>query len=284
MKSLYQNWKLDPDLPMDIYESTNITFYPHFHAEVEFIYVESGEIRIGVNEEKRLLRQGDMVVCSSKDIHYFDSRGLESKIMILIFKPDWIAPSKSWPVDFRFASPFISGDIPGLEAVQVLLRNMLRENAGRRPGYQMLLKAGVLELCGLLQRYWDTIPINRGSKVKSESRRARMQQILSYIEEHYREDLDVAAMSKQFHMEPSHFSRSFKSTIGMNFKSYLNTVRVLTAEHLLLTSDLSILEIALECGFSSIRTFNRVFKELRGCIPSSMRGSASLSVSGGDTS
>ncbi|MGP0586034.1 helix-turn-helix domain-containing protein [Paenibacillus timonensis] len=271
MKSFYQNWKLDPELPMDIYHSTNITFYPHFHAEIEFIYVKSGAIRIGVNEESRMLRQGDMVVCSSNDIHYFDSRGLESEIMILICKPEWITLSKSWPLDFRFTSPYIPANTPGLERVQKILEELIREKNERQPGYPLLLKAGIARLYGSLQRYVDTYPMDRSSKEKYESRRARMQQILSYIEDHYREELNVAVMAERFSMEPSHFSRSFKAAIGMNFKTYLNTVRVLSAEHQLLTSDLSIMEIALECGFSSIRTFNRVFKELRGNIPSSLR-------------
>ncbi|MNO15428.1 HTH-type transcriptional activator RhaS [compost metagenome] len=256
---------------MDIYQSTNITFYPHFHAEIEFIYVISGAIRIGVNEESRMLRQGDMVVCGSNDIHYFDSRGLESEIMILICKPEWITMTKSWPLDFRFTSPYIPANTPGLERVQKILEELIREKNERQPGYPLLLKAGIARLYGSLQRYVDTHPMDRSTKEKYESRRARMQQILSYIEDHYREELNVALMAERFSMEPSHFSRSFKAAIGMNFKTYLNTVRVLSAEHQLLTSDLSIMEIALECGFSSIRTFNRVFKELRGNIPSSLR-------------
>lgn len=256
---------------MDIYQSTNITFYPHFHAEIEFIYVISGAIRIGVNEESRMLRQGDMVVCGSNDIHYFDSRGFESEIMILICKPEWITMTKSWPLDFRFASPYIPANTPGLERVQKILEELIREKNERQPGYPLLLKAGIARLYGSLQRYVDTHPMDRSTKEKYESRRARMQQILSYIEDHYREELNVAVMAERFSMEPSHFSRSFKAAIGMNFKTYLNTVRVLSAEHQLLTSDLSIMEIALECGFSSIRTFNRVFKELRGNIPSSLR-------------
>lgn len=271
MKSFYQNWKLDPELPMDIYRSTNITFYPHFHAEIEFIYVVSGAIRIGVNEESRLLRQGDMVICSSNDIHYFDSRGLESEIIILICKPEWITMSKSWPVDFRFASPYISADTPGLNMVKIILDELIQERDERQPGYPLLLKAGIARLYGGLQRYAGTLPMDRSSKEKYESRRARMQQILSFIEDHYQEDLNVVVMAEHFSMEPSHFSRSFKAAIGMNFKTYLNTVRVLSAEHQLLNSDLSIMEIALECGFSSIRTFNRVFKELRGYPPSSLR-------------
>lgn len=198
VKSFYQNWKLDPELPMDIYQSTNITFYPHFHAEIEFIYVLSGTIRIGVNEEIRLLRQGDMVICGSNDIHYFDSRELESEIIILICKPEWITMTKSWPSDFRFASPYIPAGTPGLETVKTILDELIREKDEKKPGYPLLLKAGILKLCGSLQRAVDTLPMDRTTKEKYESRRARMQQILSYIEDHYREELNVKVMAKRF--------------------------------------------------------------------------------------
>ncbi|MCM3702118.1 AraC family transcriptional regulator [Paenibacillus macerans] len=273
MKFFYQNWKLDPDLPMNIFRSQNISFYPHFHAEIEIIYVESGSLLIGVNEEKRQVNQGDIVICSSSDIHYFDSRDQPSQVLILLFKPEWIGPVKGWPQDFRFASPFISDKDPRFQPIKPCLDRIFRERAGARPGYQMLMKAGVLEVCGTLLRHLETRRMDTGAKEKLESRRARIQQILSYIEEHYHEELNVSFMSRQFHMEPSHFSRTFKSAIGMNFKTYLNSIRVLTAEQKLQTSDLSIMEIALECGFTSIRTFNRVFKELRGYIPSTLRNS-----------
>lgn len=271
MKSFYQHWKLDHDLPMAIHRATNLSFYPHFHTEVEFIYVESGSIVVGVNEDKRLLHQGDMAICSSNDIHYFDSKDRSSRVIFVIFHPEMVGRSMNWPSDFRFASPFISRDHPGFGRVEQLLHRILQEKSEEEPGYRLLIQASLLELCGTLQRHLPLHPQEKGSLTRISSKRARMQQILSYIEEHYQEELSVEQISGHFRMEPSYFCRTFKQAIGMNFKTYLGTVRVLNAKNKLENTDDTITEIALECGFGSIRTFNRVYKDLQGHPPSALR-------------
>ncbi|WP_410767894.1 helix-turn-helix domain-containing protein [Fontibacillus sp. BL9] len=271
MKSFYQNWKLDQDLPMVVHHSKDLTFYPHFHAEVEFIYVESGSIFVGVNEDKRLLQQGDMAIFCSNDIHYFDSRDRSSEMIIVIFHPELIGKAVSWPGDFAFESPFITGELPELQPIKSLLNRILQEKSDAKTGHRLFIQACLLELCGLLQRHLPVHATERGSQARIASKRARIQQILSFIEEHYQDDLSVDVMCGQFGMEPSYFCRTFKKAIGMNFKTYLNSIRVLNAMRKLADSDASITEIALECGFGSIRTFNRVYRELQGASPSDLR-------------
>lgn len=127
MKSFYQNWILDYELPLVIHHGHNLTFYAHYHSEIEFIYVESGSILVGVNEEKRLLTQGDMVICCSNDIHHFESKE-DSQVIILIFKPEMISLSVNWPNDFSFVSPFM----PGRPCIQAYQAAAVRHNGGKR--------------------------------------------------------------------------------------------------------------------------------------------------------
>ena len=54
----------------------------------------------------------------------------------------------------------------------------------------------------------------------------------------------------------------------MTFSMYLNHIRVNKAIDLIQNTDLSMTEIAMNCGFETIRNFNRVFKEIMGCTPS----------------
>ncbi|GIP55398.1 AraC family transcriptional regulator [Paenibacillus vini] len=271
MKTFYQNWKLDQELPMVIHQSIDLSFYPHFHAEVEFVYVESGSILVGANEDKRLLKQGDMAIFGSNDIHYFDSKDLASNMIVVIFHPELVGKSVSWPGDFRFESPFIPADQPGLQTVKAILNRILREKKEAKPGHRLLIQASLLELCAIMQRHLPVHALERESQERIATRKIRIQRILSFIEEHYQEDLSVEAMCVQFGMEPSYFCRMFKKSIGMNFRTYLNTIRVLNATRRLEISDASITDIALDCGFGSVRTFNRVYRELQGCPPSEVR-------------
>ncbi|MNN23608.1 HTH-type transcriptional activator RhaS [compost metagenome] len=276
VKYFYQNWNLDHELPMIIMRSTNLSFYAHYHAEIEFIYIESGSLMVGVNEDRKLLTAGEMVICSSNDIHYFESTGTDSQVIVLIFKPEMVSKNLSWPSDFRFAAPFIEWDRPELYPIRNLLYSIIREKEEARPGYPMFIKAYLLELCGMLYRHLPTLSIHLDSTTKHENKRLRMQQILTFIEENYHTDLSAQIISKHFEMDPSYFCRTFKKSIGVNFKTYLNSIRVLSAERKLSTSSSSITDIALECGFGSIRTFNRVYKEMKGCIPSDSRASHSF--------
>ncbi len=271
MNSFYQNWKLDQGLPMVIHRSADLDFYPHFHAEVEFVYVESGEIRIGVNKESRLLGQGDMAVIGSNDIHFYDSRGLNSVIIIAIFHPEMVGKALGWPAGVRFASPFICGrqhDLAPL--IHPLLERTLREKRDALRGHELFIQASLAELCGTLLRQLDIISVPPAQD-EADPGRDRIQQILSYIENHYREDLSVETISAHFQMGPSYFCRMFKKNVGMNFKTFLHTIRVHSAKRMLENSAASITEIALECGFGSIRTFNRVYREFQGHSPSAYR-------------
>ena len=55
--------------------------------------------------------------------------------------------------------------------------------------------------------------------------------------------------------------------MGMNYVTYVNMVRIEHAVGMLGTNQYRMIDIALECGFSNIRSFNRVFKEITGSTP-----------------
>ena len=72
------------------------------------------------------------------------------------------------------------------------------------------------------------------------------------------------------HFSGPYFSKIFNSIFGMNFTRYLNNVKVASAIELIRNENYSMTEIAEKCGFKTIRSFNRVFKELTGYAPSNL--------------
>ena len=66
-----------------------------------------------------------------------------------------------------------------------------------------------------------------------------------------------------------HFSRIFKQFNSMSYLQYINLRRTRAAETLLLDPAIPITEVAMQAGFSSLSTFNRIFKEIKHCTPSS---------------
>ncbi|MDD6992251.1 MAG: helix-turn-helix domain-containing protein [Oscillospiraceae bacterium] len=92
--------------------------------------------------------------------------------------------------------------------------------------------------------------------------------ILKYIEQNYANDITLEELASIAGYSTYHFSRIFKKYSSTTFINFLNHRRVKAAELLLLESGNSITDVAMQVGFASLTTFNRVFKSINGCTPS----------------
>lgn len=99
----------------------------------------------------------------------------------------------------------------------------------------------------------------------------KFNQVLAYIDEHYTENIMLEDIADQAGFSKFHFSRLFKQYTDFTFCDYLNFKRIKEAEKFLGMLDYSITEVALMTGFSSISTFNRLFKKQHNCTPSEYR-------------
>lgn len=99
----------------------------------------------------------------------------------------------------------------------------------------------------------------------------KFNEILYYISLHYKDELTIDKIAKQFGFSKFYFARLFKQYTQFTFCDYLTDQRIKAAEYLLSQPDMSITDIAFQTGFSSISTFDRVFKQRRECSPSEYR-------------
>jgi len=106
----------------------------------------------------------------------------------------------------------------------------------------------------------------------------RLNTVFDYMDQHYNEDLSLETVASVAGFSKYHFSRLFKQCSGYNFYDYLCVLRIRAAETLLMSPDLSITEVALQSGFSSLSTFNRTFKKKKGCTPSEYRALCSRKI------
>jgi AraC-like DNA-binding protein len=90
---------------------------------------------------------------------------------------------------------------------------------------------------------------------------------LDYVSRHYMEQIRIEALAERCHISETHFRRLFSSCMSMGPLEYINLVRVQNACELLRKTDTLVSEIAFRCGFSTLSTFNRNFKQVVGCSP-----------------
>ena len=93
----------------------------------------------------------------------------------------------------------------------------------------------------------------------------------SYIEKYYMEDISLDKISLVAGYSKSHFSRSFKQYLGINFSKYLIKIRIYNAEKLITNSDKTIQDISLDVGFNDYSYFSKAFKDIYGISPKDYR-------------
>ncbi len=98
-----------------------------------------------------------------------------------------------------------------------------------------------------------------------------LQSSLIYINEHYTGNLTLNEIAKHTKCCPTYLSEHFHKKMGITIKQYINVMRLKHAKKLLISSDLPIMSICFECGFSSLASFNRNFLATEKISPSAYR-------------
>jgi AraC-like DNA-binding protein len=263
------------DYKLTVFEEDNFTFpSAHWHTKVEIAFVLEGSLLVGVNNEKKLLYKGEGVVLGSGDIHYYDGRNLNARILILIFKSELINAFGGWPLNKKFLSHYISKELMTSTELNKLIHltyALKNEFQKRDDSSELFIKSYLFNICGLIYRYLPTIALSSKSNNKVLSKLKMLQDIFTYIELNYMNDITILSISKNFNISPKYFSKLFNSMSSLNFKTHLNAIRIEKAESMIVEGKYTLTEIAFECGFNSIRTFNRAYKALRGFVPSSLK-------------
>lgn len=99
----------------------------------------------------------------------------------------------------------------------------------------------------------------------------QLSQVLDYIDAYLDRNIKLADLAKLLDISPFHFSRLFKQSIGMTPHQYLSQQRVERAKQLLKKTDRLIIDIALECGFSSHSHLSKQFRQITGITPKAYR-------------
>ena len=232
----------------------NLTNILHWHPECELIRIVKGDAQIKIGNSLLHATSGDCLFCGAEEPHYIIGTP-DSIIEIMIFHK---ALLKRITPNYRPLSPLLSNPAEvkaGFEAVRRII--------AQKPRFYQ----ESLENCaaGILLSVFNQNDICPNQVINQEGK--------SLIDKINSESATVSfrEMVRFSGYGASHFSKLFKRITGMTFSDYINYVKT---EHAisLIQSDrkLTIANVCLQCGFSTIRNFNRVFKQITGFTPSTL--------------
>ena len=233
----------------------NCEWFYHFHKNYELIYVFSGEVELTLNGRKLLLQAGTFAVVLPNEFHAYHTPD-SSYVWIGVFSSDFVSEFAKLTEGKRAVDPRFVCD-PIIKSF--LLQYLITEE----PADLLLVKSLLYAAC---REFANHVQLQ-----DSEQEEGFIYHIISYVSEHFQEEISLTQIAQTLGYEYHYLSRQFHRHFDMNFKQFLNIYRMDYAQERLLYSDDSVTEIAYAAGFQTVRTFNRVFTEHTGMTPSEFR-------------
>lgn len=274
MKIQHETLSLEPFYPFNLLR-VNLTEFPmHWHPEMEVLFVEEGEQLVTLRDDTYHLKEKDILLIGSGEVHSFPYHPAESKLVILHLGKTIFTPYAEQLFNSECISPLINPDHYKQEHHKLLQQSIesIRDYyATRTEENELFLRAEIYQLAALIKKYVAMKPLMNNEKIKRLEQLVKLDHVLTHIEEHFNQDMPLEEAASLAGFSPYHFSRVFKKLMGMNFVQYLNYVRIKKAMMLLQNEEESVSQVAFKTGFNSIQTFNRQFKEWNACSPSEYR-------------
>lgn len=251
-------------------------FEPHWHTALEIIVPIENYYDIVINEKMYHINPGDIFIIPPGIIHEIIAPNYGIRYVFLM-DIDLLTKIHG----FSAVSPVLSDPITlnktantkSFEAVYNKLHQIRDLYFGDDKFSELKIHTLATSLLiDLAQNQLNDTRIFENTRVYKQKEYAqKFSHVLDYIDKHYAEEIDLDTIAERSGFSKFHFSRLFKQYTDMTFCDYLSYRRIKAAEELLSGPDLSITEVAIQSGFPSISTFNRIFKQKHGCTPTEYR-------------
>lgn len=253
----------------------------HAHPELELVYVEEGFGKRVIGNKIDHFEAGDMVFVGSNvphvwlndEVFYKGFRHLRAKSIVMYFNLQVFSQMFYNMQEVRHINLFFQQAQRGI-AIYSKTRDLLVQKLKtviRKTDFERII--GLLEIINILSSSSDIDficdrPYSLEDKLPGMNRVA---DIHRYINEHYGDEITLAAISKVFNITPQSFCRFFKKNTGKHFMAYLHEVRVSRACRYLEDTDWPVSQIAYTTGFKTLSHFNKLFKEVMRMPPGAYR-------------
>ncbi len=247
----------ESDNKIHIFRAINNYYEPHFHSNIELVYVISGKINVNINGQIKMLTEGCMSIANSYDIHSYQN--IENSDTIVMIIPVELVNSYVAAIRSKvFSSTFIDSCKSTADIFSMMDKLLKLEESAN----ELVSKGAAYYILGLLCSSVELVD----KSTLSSTDLAR--KILVYLQQNYLNSLSIETLSRHFGYNRDYLSKFFNSYLGCGFNSYINALRSRHAVQLIINGKLDLTDIAFMSGFGNYRTFNRAFLQSYGITPS----------------
>ena len=255
--------------------------YLHWHNEMEFLLLTSGDLLFQIEDISFELHAGDAIFIPSGTLHSAKSTSKEPvSFYAFVFSAEFIISSFDTAAYNTYVLPVMHNNLQFALVLQNSStswhQNILKylNNIFFSPAKEELFLRGQMLL--LWNVFYQNHLIN--AVVQSHVRQntnhtlsGQLQSVIHYIQENYQHPITLDELASIIHLSEGQFCRTFKHFTGMTPFQYLIRYRILQSCHELSTTNKKITDIATTHGFNNISYYNRAFFKVMNMTPSEYR-------------
>jgi len=261
MKAFYET----RDEKLFIGRMTGYPFPPHVHEIVEVTCVQRGACTMQIDAQVYELQRGDIAVAFPLIPHSIDALSGDCQGLACFFPTDIIPEFTNLFLGTLPESPILRSDRVNGEA-RMAIQRLIETSDGRqspsRLAYLHLLIANVLSEMSF-------IPVGNCNE------RSLAYRAVKYISDHASEGITLESAARELGISQSHLSHLFSQQFHINFRRFVNAIRIDRARTLMRDPGMTLTSICYSCGYENIRTFRRAFVREMGMLPSEYQQSKS---------
>lgn len=243
---------------------------PHGHDDLEIGMILKGNVNLFLEQHSYALQEGDIYVLNRHQVHSF-AKGSRDNLILAFQVHTELYKQADYSMTFlRFEDPLIPHG-----QFHDDLAHALYECASF---YFQDSPFNALKCSGIILNILYDLTCNTHCHIATEKESAsayhntmRLKRITSYISEHYTERISLQNIANLENITDYHASHFIRKMMGMSFQEYISQLRFAYALTLIRKTNLNILDICMETGFSSSRYLNQMFLKNFGCTAKEYR-------------
>lgn len=238
-----------------------MTTYPfplHVHEIVELACVLRGEIAMQIDEQVYELHPGDIAIAFPLIPHSFDRLSPDSSGLAAFFLTDTIPQFTGTFLNTLPECPVLQSDRVNADArlaIDRLVNDPEGDASPSRLAFLHLLIANVLSQLRL-------------TPIDGCNEQGLTYRVFKYIFDHACEEISLDSAARGLGISQSHLSHLFSQRFHINFRRFVNAIRIDRAKILMCDPRMTLTSICYSCGYENIRTFRRAFVRESGMLPS----------------
>lgn len=253
----------------------------HWHPEFELATATLYPLEFQVGRERVVLEAGDSIFINGSILHGIKQLDgdLPEPMPNVVFSSVVVA-SEASAINQKYIQPISACDsLPyvvfrkadgKLAEINRLISEIYQAMRSQGECYELTVQRNLNLVFEYLFRNFESLPKSQASRMQIVAQ-VRIQKMLSYIYAHYAETVTLEDIARAANVGKSEAGRCFQAYMGCSPIEALIEYRLEIARKLLNETDLTVQEIAFECGFRSINYFNRRFRENYGSAPGAYR-------------